>query len=80
MVLTAVALLFSGRDGFMVLHVVYLVLVVGMPLAGAVVLAFASPIPPTILAFCIVSFSAIPIGIYATHIEPSFGCGWMPWS
>lgn len=70
MVLTAVALLFSGRDGFMVLHVVYLVLVVGMPLAGAVVLAFASPIPLTILAFCIASFSAIPIGIYATHIEP----------
>ncbi|MCY3910097.1 MAG: metallophosphoesterase [bacterium] len=70
LVLTAIALLFTGPDGFMVLHVVYLVLVVGLPLSGAVVLAFSSPIPPVILALCIVSLSAIPIGIYATHIEP----------
>ena len=68
--LAGIALLFTGPDAFMVLHVVYLVLVVGLPLAGAVVLAFASPIPPVFLALCIVSFSAIPIGIYATHIEP----------
>ncbi|MYH97768.1 MAG: metallophosphoesterase [Acidimicrobiia bacterium] len=70
MVLTAVALLFTGPDAFMVLHVVYLVLAVGLPLAGAVVLVFASPVPPIVLVLCIASFSAIPIGIYATHIEP----------
>ena len=70
LVLAGIALLFTGPDAFMVLHVVYLVLVFGMPLAGAVVLAFASPIPPVILALSIVSFSAIPIGVYATHIEP----------
>lgn len=70
LVLAAIALLFTGPDAFMVLHVVYLVLVLGLPLAGAVVLAFASPIPPTILVLCIASFLAIPVGIYATHIEP----------
>ncbi len=70
LVLAAIALLFTGSDAFMVLHVVYLVLGVGLPLAGAVVLAFASPIPPTILALCIASFTAIPVGVYATHIEP----------
>ena len=69
-VLTAVALLFTGPDGFIVVHVVYLVLVVGLPLAGAVVLASARPRPRTISALCLVSFAAIPVGIYATHIEP----------
>ena len=54
----------------MVVHVVYLVLVVGLPLAGAVVLAFARPRPRTITALCIASFAAIPVGVYATHIEP----------
>lgn len=70
MVLTAVALLFTGPDAFMVLHVSYLVLVVGLPLAGAVVLAFGRPIPVVIAALCVVSFGAVPVGIYATHIEP----------
>ena len=70
LVLAAIALIFTGPDAFMVLHVVYLVLVFGLPLAGAVVLAFSSPIPPAVLVLCIASFSAIPIGIYATHIEP----------
>jgi len=70
MVLTAVALLFTGPDAFMVLHVVYLVLVVGLPLAGAVVLAFGRPIPAAIAVLCLLSFAAIPVGIYATHIEP----------
>ncbi|WP_419926234.1 metallophosphoesterase [Candidatus Poriferisocius sp.] len=70
MVLTAVALVFTGPDHFMVVHVVYLVLVVGLPLAGAIVLAFGRPCPAIITALCLVSFAAIPAGVYATHIEP----------
>ena len=54
----------------MVVHVVYLVLVVGLPLAGAVVLVFARKRPLVITALCLVSFAAIPVGIYATYIEP----------
>ena len=70
MVLTAVALVLTGPDHFMVVHVVYLVLVVGIPLAGAIVLAFGRPCPLIITALCFVSFAAIPAGVYATHIEP----------
>ncbi len=70
MVLTAVALVFTGPDHFMVVHVVYLVLVVGLPLAGVIVLAFGRPCPLIITALCFVSFTAIPAGVYATHIEP----------
>ena len=71
-ILTAVALFFTGPDKFMfmVVHVVYLVLVVGLPLAGAIVLAFGRPCPLIITTLCIVSFAAIPVGVYATHIEP----------
>ena len=70
MVFTAVALLLTGPDHFMVVHVVYLVCVVGLPLAGAIVLAFGRPSPLIITTLCLVSFTAIPVGIYATHIEP----------
>ena len=70
MVLTAVALTFTGPDHFLVVHMVYLVCVVGFPLAGAVVLAFGRPMPLIITALCIISFAAIPVGVYATHIEP----------
>lgn len=70
LVLTAVALLIAGPDKFIVVHVVYLVLMVGFPLAGAVVLGFGRPCPPVVTALCLVSFAMIPIGVYATHIEP----------
>ena len=69
-ILTAVALFFTGPDKFMVVHVVYLVLVVGLPLAGAVVLAFGRPCPLVIAVLCFASFVTIPVGVYATHIEP----------
>ena len=70
MAFAAVALLFTGPDHFMVVHVVYLVCVVGLPLAGAIVLAFGRPCPLVIATLCIVSLTAIPVGIYATHVEP----------
>lgn len=69
-VLTAGALLMTGPDQFMVVHVLYLVLMVGLPLAGAIVLAFGRPCPLVIAVLCFASFAAIPVGVYATHIEP----------
>lgn len=68
--MTAIALPFFGPDQYMVVHVAYLVLVVGVPLAGAVVLGFARPRPRVITALCFASFAVIPMGFYATHIEP----------
>ena len=70
LVLAGIALLFTGPDGYMVVHVAYLVCVIGLPLTGAVVLAFGRPIPVAITVLCLVSFGAIPVGVYATYIEP----------
>lgn len=70
LVMTGVALPFFGLDQFMVVHVAYLVLVVGVPLAGAVVLGCARPRPRTTTALCLASLAVIPVGVYATHIEP----------
>lgn len=70
MVLTAVALLFAGPDGYMVVHVAYLACVIGLPLTGAVVMVFGRPIPVVLTALCLASFAAIPVGVYATYIEP----------
>ena len=70
LVMTGVALLLFGPDQYMVVHVAYLVVVVGVPLAGAVVLGFARTRPRTITALCLASFAVIPVGVYATHIEP----------
>lgn len=69
-VLTAGALLVAGPDAYLVVHAVYLALVIGLPLAGAIVLAFGRPCSPAVIALCLLSLAAIPIGIYATHIEP----------
>ena len=60
----------TGLDGFTLIHVVYLVLVVGVPLAGAIVLVLARERSGVITALCIGALLAIPVGIYATHIEP----------
>ena len=68
--MTALALPVFGPDQYMVVHVAYLVLVVGVPLAGAVVLGFARPRPRAITGLCLASFAVIPVGVYATHIEP----------
>ncbi|MYA84113.1 MAG: hypothetical protein F4Y12_00860 [Acidimicrobiaceae bacterium] len=70
LVFSAGALGITGLDGFTLIHVVYLVLVVGVPLAGAIVLTFARERSRAITALCLAAQLAIPVGIYATHIEP----------
>ena len=70
MVFTAGALLVAGPDAYLVVHVVYLALVIGLPLAGAIVLTFGHPCSPAIIALCVLSLAAVPVGVYATHIEP----------
>ena len=67
---SAGGLLITGLDGFTLIHVVYVVLVVGVPLAGVIVLVFARERSRAITALCIAALLAIPVGIYATHIEP----------
>lgn len=60
----------TGLDGFTVIHVVYLVLVVGVPLAGAIVLVFARKRSRAVTVLCVAAQLAIGVGVYATHIEP----------
>ena len=67
---SAGGLLITGLDGFTLIHVVYVVLVVGVPLAGVIVLVFARERSRAITALCIAALLAIPVGVYATHIEP----------
>ena len=64
------ALLITGLDGFTLIHVVYVVLTVGVPLAGVIVLIFARERTRAIMALCLSVQVAIPVGIYATYIEP----------
>ena len=70
LVFSAGALGITGFDGFTVIHVVYLVLTIGVPLAGAIVLVLARERSHIITALCIAALLAVPVGIYATHIEP----------
>ncbi len=70
LVFSAGALGITGLDGFTVIHVVYLVLTIGVPLAGAIVLVLARERSGVITALCIAALLAVPVGIYATHIEP----------
>lgn len=67
---SAGGLLITGLDGFTLIHVVYVVLVVGVPLTGVIVLVFARERSRAITALCLAALLAIPVGIYATHIEP----------
>lgn len=70
LVFSAGALVITGLDGFTVIHVVYVVLTIGVPLAGAIVLVLARERSGAITALCLGALLAIPVGIYATHIEP----------
>ena len=67
---SAGAFAITGLDGFTLIHVVYLVLVVGVPLAGVIVLILARERSRAITALCVAAQFAIPVGVYATHIEP----------
>ena len=70
LVFSAGALGITGLDGFTVIHVVYVVLTIGVPLAGTIVLVLARERSGVITALCIGALLAVPVGIYATHIEP----------
>ena len=69
-VLGAGALFITGVDGFTVIHVAYVVGTVGVPLAGGIVLVGARPRPRGVTAVCVVALAAVPVGVYATYVEP----------
>ena len=64
------AMFITGADGFTLIHVAYVVGTVGVPLAGGIVLVAARPRPWGITAVCVVALAAIPVGVYATYVEP----------
>jgi len=69
-VLGAGALFITGVDGFTVIHVAYVVGTVGVPLAGGIVLVGARPRPRGVTAVWVVALAAVPVGVYATFVEP----------
>lgn len=64
------ALFITGVDGFTLIHVAYVVGTVGVPLAGGIVLVGARARPRVVTAVCVVALAAIPVGVYATYVEP----------
>ena len=69
-VLGAGALFITGVDGFTLIHVAYVVGTVGVPLAGGIVLVWGRPRPWGVTAVCVVALAAVPVGVYATYVEP----------
>ena len=70
LIFSAGGFLITGLDGFTLIHVVYVVGTIGVPLAGVIVLLWARERSRAITALCLAGLLAIPVGIYATHIEP----------
>ena len=64
------ALAITGVDGFTQIHVAYVVGTVGVPLAGGIVLLWARPRSRVVTAACVVALAAVPVGVYATYVEP----------
>lgn len=64
------ALFITGVDGFTLIHVAYVVGTVGVPLAGSIVLVGARARPRVVTAVCVAALAAIPVGVYATYVEP----------
>ena len=64
------ALLIARADVFTSIHVSYLMLTVGVPLAGTIVLVFARNRTRIITVLCVLALLPVPVGIYATYIEP----------
>ncbi len=71
-VLAAGGLLITGVDGFTLIHVAYVVGTVGVPLAGGIVLVGArgQARPRVVTAVCVLALAAVPVGVYATYVEP----------
>lgn len=63
-------LFITGVDGFTLIHVAYVVGTVGVPLAGGIVLVWGRPRPWGVTAVCVVALAAVPVGVYATYVEP----------
>ena len=70
LILSGGALFITGLDGFTLVHVAYVVGAVGVPLAGGIVLLAARMRPRAITAICVIALVAIPVGVYATYVEP----------
>lgn len=64
------ALLISGLDIFALIHAVYVIATLGIPIAAITILLLSRERPRAITAICLLSLLGIPIGVYATHIEP----------
>ena len=64
------ALFIAEPDVFTSIHVTYLALTVGVPLAGTIVLVLARNRTRIITALCVLALVPVPLGIYATYIEP----------
>ena len=60
----------TGVDGFTLIHVAYVVGTVGVPLAGGIVLLWARPRSRVVTAVCVIALAAVPVGVYATYVEP----------
>lgn len=65
-----VVLVAAGVDGFAVVHLVYLVAVVGVPLTGALVLVRWRRASAWFRGLVVASLLPVPLGLYATHVEP----------
>ncbi len=60
----------AGFDFFALVHLIYLLSVVAIPVAAAVTLFGATPVPkPLAVALCALLFLA-PLGMYTTRVEP----------
>ena len=64
------ALFITGLSVFTLIHVVYVVLTVGVPVAGGLVLVLARSRPRFVTVVCVLCLLGAPVGVYATHIEP----------
>ena len=70
LILSCGAMFISGLDGFALVHVTYVVGTMGAPIAGGIVLLAARTRPRAITAVCVIALLAIPVGVYATYVEP----------
>ena len=64
------ALVAYGLSVFTVIHVTYLWITLGIPLAACLIYILDKARPKLLLVFTLLCISLAPIGVYATYIEP----------
>ena len=64
------ALVVYGLSSFTVIHVTYLWVTLGIPLAACLIYIFDKVRSRLLLIITLVCTSLVPIGLYSTHIEP----------